>query len=64
MRLEKRFRCNADASLTTDVTTCASGAVISEFIHLNVWDSYTPIWTNFGIGKPVAYDIRRRIQIS
>ena len=64
VRLEKRYRCNADASLTTDVNSCATGAVISEFIHLNVWDTYTPIWTNFGIGGDVDYDIRRRIQIS
>ena len=64
VRLEKRYRCNADASLTTDVTTCPAGAVISEFIHLNVWDSYTPLWTEFGIGRTVDYDIRRRIQIS
>ena len=64
VRLQKRYRCNADATLTLDITTCPTGAVISEFIHLNVWDSYTPLWTKFGIGKTVDYDIRRRIQIS
>ncbi len=64
VRLQKRYRCNADASLTLDVTDCPTGAVISEFVHLNVLDGYRPIWTEFGIGGTVSYDIIRRIQIS
>ena len=64
VRLLKKYRCNADNSLEDSVDECATDAVISEFIHLNVWDTYTPTWTKFGVGKDVQYDIRRRIQIS
>lgn len=64
VQLEIRYRCNSDASLTTDITTCPTGAVISEFIHINIWDTYDPIWKDFGIGETVSYDIRRRVQIS
>ena len=64
VRLQIRYRCNASTDLHLTINECATGAVISEFIHLNVWDTYTPIWTKFGVGGPVEYDIRRRIQIS
>lgn len=64
VRLEIRYRCNSDASLVTDITLCPTGAVISEFIHINIWDTYDPVWKDFGIGDTVSYDIRRRVQIS
>ena len=64
VRLVRKFRCNADDVLKDAVDGCDSGATISEFIQLNVWDTYTPTWTQFGVGEDVQYDIRRRIQIS
>lgn len=64
VRLLKKYRCNADDSLEDTIEDCDTGATISEFIHLNVWDTYTPTWTQFGVGTDVQYDIRRRIQIS
>ena len=64
VKLQKKYRCDATAALVDDTSSCAADAVISEFIHLNVWDEYKPIWTSFGIGETVTYDIRRRIQIS
>lgn len=62
--LTKKYRCNSDASLVDDITNCATGAVISEIVQINIWDQYEPIWTTFGIGKTVSYNIRRRVQIS
>lgn len=62
--LAKKYRCNSDASLVTDIESCATGAVISEFIEISVTDWYTPIWTKFGVGRQVDYDFIRRVQIS
>ncbi|MBY6128761.1 pilus assembly protein [Qipengyuania aquimaris] len=62
--LTKKYRCNADASLVADVTSCATGAVISEIVQINLWDTYTPVWTSFGFGQDVEYKIFRRVQIS
>lgn len=64
VNLQQKFRCDATAALVDDISSCASDAVISEFIHLNVWDDYEPVWTSFGIGSTVRYSLRRRIQIS
>ena len=62
--LQKKFRCDATAALVDDTSSCGADAVISEFIHLNVFASYQPLWTSFGIGGTVPFNIRRRIQIS
>ena len=62
--LTRKFRCNADASLVDAVTSCPTGAIISEIVQINIWDQYDPIWTSFGIGNTVNYNIRRRVQIS
>ncbi|MXO48514.1 pilus assembly protein [Erythrobacter vulgaris] len=62
--LAKKYRCNSDASLVVDITTCPTGAVISEFVEIEIADWYTPIWTDFGVGQTVNYDLTRRVQIS
>ena len=64
VQLKRKFRCDVTAALVDDVTSCGADAVISEFIHLNIYASYEPTWTSFGIGGTVPYRIRRRIQIS
>ena len=62
--LTQKFRCNSDAALLDDTTTCGSSAVISEYVVINMRDSYTPIWAEFGIGSAVRYDVTRRVQIA
>lgn len=62
--LTKKYRCNSDASLVSDSTSCPTGAVISEIVEISLKDTYTPLWTNFGFGSAVNYDILRRVQIS
>lgn len=64
VHLLKKYRCNSDASLQSDVSSCPTGAVISEIIQINIWDTYEPIWTEFGVGGTVRYNIMRRVQIS
>lgn len=62
--LSQRFRCNADTSLVASVASCATGAEISEFIEIRMRDTYTPVWTSFGVGNPINFDITRRVQVS
>ena len=62
--LAKRFRCDSSANLLSDASTCGTTSVISEYILINMRDSYTPVWSNFGIGRPINFDITRRVQIS
>jgi hypothetical protein len=62
--LTQKFRCDADILLLDDPTGCGASAVISEYVEINMRDTYTPIWADFGLGNPVNYDITRRVQIA
>lgn len=58
------FRCGSATSLVADSDTCASTDDISEFIQMTMTDTYSPIWTSFGVGSDLNYRVRRRVQIS
>lgn len=62
--LTPKYRCNADVNLVAAATACATTDEISEFLEIRMTDTYTPIWTGFGVGKPVKFDITRRVQVS
>ena len=62
--LTQRFRCDSDADLIADSTSCATSAVISEYVEINMRDTYSPVWSSFGVGGPVNYNITRRVQIA
>ena len=62
MRL--RYRCDTSLNLIVNPDSCATSAVVSEFIIIEMTDTYSPAWTDFGIGGPVDFNISRRVQIS
>ena len=62
--LRQLFRCNTDTTMQTAETACADDAVISEYVEIRMRDTYTPIWSDFGFGDPINYDISRRVQVS
>lgn len=62
--LSVRYRCNTDTSTVTAASSCPADAVISEYIELRIQDTYTPVWTGFGFGDPIDYDLTRRVQIA
>jgi Flp pilus assembly protein TadG len=61
--LEQRFRCDVAAALTTDASTCDATKPIYQYVLLHVTDTYTPVWTSFGVGSPFTYNIDRTVQI-
>ncbi len=62
--LALRYRCGSANTLVETSEECASTDVISEFVLVTMADTYTPIWTGFGIGSPLNYRVKRRVQIS
>jgi Flp pilus assembly protein TadG len=58
-----RYRC-ATGSLTNTNATCGTGQQKYTYVHLQVTDTYTPMWTHFGVGSPVSYTIERTVQTS
>lgn len=61
--LQQRFRCDTATTLSTDASTCDSDLPIYQYVLLNVTDTYTPIWTDFGVGSPLTYSVERTVQV-
>lgn len=64
VKLELKYRCDTDTAMIDAPTGCGAGAVVSEYIIITMQDSYTPSWTDFGIGRPIRFNVSRRVQIS
>lgn len=62
--LKVLYRCDTATTTVDSASSCASDAVISEYVELNIKDTYDPVWTGFGFGKKIEYNITRRIQIA
>lgn len=58
----QRFRCGTSSDYAIDVSGCGS-ATVYKFIRVNIQDTYTPLWTKFGVGSPLHYNISRTVQI-
>lgn len=57
------FRCNSSASYVTDSTSCTSG-VVSNFVKIYVTDTFTPTWTEFGIGSNITFRVTRYVEFA
>lgn len=57
------YRCDTDSNYVTDYSLCGSNPY-SSFIQVTLTDTYQPVWTNFGVGSNLSYDVVRTIQIS
>jgi Flp pilus assembly protein TadG len=56
------YRCGTStAYVTTD--NCTGGVHVSKYIRVRIQDTYTPTWTQFGVGGPIDYDVQRTVQI-
>jgi Flp pilus assembly protein TadG len=60
----KMFRCGNNTTLVAASSSCASNTAISTYVQVTLTDTYTPMWTNFGIGQPMNYRVQRTVQIS
>ena len=62
--ITRMYRCGSDTSYVADKTTCASDKVVSTYLRLKLNDSYTPLWTQFGVGESINLAVTRMVQVS
>jgi Flp pilus assembly protein TadG len=66
--IDDRYRCGTATTLTTTMpspsTGCAASNQIYSYVQLTVQDTYTPMWTRFGVAAPINYTIVRTVQVS
>lgn len=61
--LAQEFRCGTGAVVAAPQPTCATGQQLYAYVKVTVTDTFTPMWTNFGMGEPVDFNIVRTVQI-
>lgn len=55
------YRCNANTNTVASAESCNEDDVVTDYIRLRISDSYTPIWTDFGVGKTVDMEVERTV---
>jgi Flp pilus assembly protein TadG len=57
------YRCADETSYVTTADECDDGQVVNKFIRLTIWDYYEPIWSQFGVGNSLTFNVTRTVQI-
>ena len=61
--VEEIFRCGTATGFVTNKADCGSAAV-STYIRITLVDTYTPRWTELGVGSEIDFNAGRPVQIS
>jgi hypothetical protein len=67
LQIAPRYRCDDSTTLATTPPGppgCAASKPIYQYVQLTLTETYTPMWTSFGIGSPMNYNVVRLVQIS
>ena len=57
----RMYRCNASANRVSTKENCPPGAVVTSYVNIVINDTYTPVWTQFGVGGPVNFQVNRMV---
>jgi len=64
LTLAPGYRCGTSTTVETTAPTCATGEPMYAYVKLTVTDTYSPLWTSFGVGGDVDFNIVRWTQVS
>jgi len=62
--VDKLYRCGTSSTLQTSSSSCGNGQIVSTYVRLTMTDSYTPMWTRFGVGSTLNFNVVRTVQLS
>ena len=60
----KVYRCGSDASMVSAISACPDPNDISTYVKVTLSDTYAPVWTKFGVGGSLNYNLVRTVQIT
>lgn len=61
--VSEAYRCDAGTSFVTVVSDCTGSENVSVYVKINLTDTYTPAWTQFGVGSPINYNVTRYVMV-
>lgn len=60
----KVYRCGSSSSTVAAISDCSDPTDTSVYVKVTLTDSYNPIWTKFGVGSQLNYNLVRTVQVS
>ena len=60
--VDAAYRCGSGADYVQTPTSCGSDKV-SSYVKIELNATYTPLWTEFGIGEPLEQSLTRYVMI-
>lgn len=54
------YRCSSNSAYVLASSSCTSG-VVSKFVKIVLTDSYSPAWTQLGIGNSISFSVTRYV---
>lgn len=58
----EKFRCGSDTTYVDAVSSCVSTKV-SHYILIQLDDTYTPVWTQWGFSEPLQFNVDRYVMV-
>jgi len=57
------YRCGSATTYVTSADQCVSTKV-ANYVKIELNDTYTPAWTEWGIGEPIQFNVDRYVMIN
>lgn len=57
------YRCEWNEDYVNALSDCDSGDRYSSFVKIAITDTYDPIWTNFGVGSSIQFNVERYVML-
>jgi Flp pilus assembly protein TadG len=56
------FRCGSATTYVTSADQCV-GTKVANYVRIELNDTYTPAWTEWGIGSPIRFNVDRYVMV-
>jgi Flp pilus assembly protein TadG len=58
----EKYRCGAATSYVDNASDCV-GTEVSSYVLIQLDDTYTPVWTQWGFGEPLNFNVNRYVMV-
>ena len=58
------FRCQGMDGYHASTADCDADTVAWAYVQIDMTDSYAPLWTSFGMGAPMEFNVRRYVLVA
>lgn len=61
--LSNIYRCGWKDSYVQQKTSCEATDKVSTYVRIQIRDTYTPIWAQYGMGDPLSFNLVRYVLV-